>query len=271
MNLLSAALHLALALPFATHAVAETSGVACAAPATAQVAEVRTVLDGDTLVLAQNWRLRLIGINAPELAHGGRASEHWSDEARAALASLLPQGTAVRYTLGAEPADRYGRLLGYVWRAQDGLNVHAALVRQGFAVRVALPPNLALDPCLATAEAEARAAGRGLWRPPGPWLPAAAFPPERRGFVMLEGHISARKERRAGLILMLDDRLELFLPAAARGAFRELESLLVPGTRLRVRGWVGSHRGQPSLRLEHPAMLELPAAREHAKDRKAGL
>ena len=42
----------------------------------------------------------------------------------------------------AEPRDRYGRLLAYVYRRPDGLFVNAALVRDGYATILTIPPNV---------------------------------------------------------------------------------------------------------------------------------
>ena len=90
------------------------------------------VVDGDTVVLASGARVRLVQIDTPEVygevqCYGPRAS--------ATTKRLLPPGTAV--FLAAEPAtdavDRYGRLLRYVVRARDGLDVNVYLVRVGAA------------------------------------------------------------------------------------------------------------------------------------------
>jgi micrococcal nuclease len=65
--------------------------------------------------------------------------------------------------VGAEPRDRYGRLLAYVYRRRDGAFVNAALVRDGFARTLTIPPNTAHVEELSRLESAARAAGRGLW------------------------------------------------------------------------------------------------------------
>jgi endonuclease YncB( thermonuclease family) len=90
------------------------------------------VVDGDTVALSNGQRVRLVQIGTPEVFFGaecyGRAASR-----RAKL--LLPPGTRVR--LRPEPAtdrvDRYGRLLRYVVRARDGLNVNVRLVTVGAA------------------------------------------------------------------------------------------------------------------------------------------
>jgi micrococcal nuclease len=96
------------------------------------VARIARVVDGDTVVLAGGARVRLVQVDTPEVwpeveCYGPRAS--------AITERLLPPGTLVRLT--AEPAtdrvDAYGRLLRYVVRVRDGLNVNVQLVRVGAA------------------------------------------------------------------------------------------------------------------------------------------
>lgn len=90
------------------------------------------VTDGDTLVLRNGQRVRLVQVDTPEVYFG---TECYGREASATTKRLLPPGTPVR--LVVEPAtdkvDQYGRLLRYVIRARDGLNVNVQLVRVGAA------------------------------------------------------------------------------------------------------------------------------------------
>src|SRR5438034_8339932 len=91
------------------------------APA-AHVYRIARVVDGDTVYLTSGAKIRLVQIDTPEVYFG---AECWGHEAAAETKRLLPVGTLVR--LAREPAtdsvDRYGRLLRYVFRPRDGLNV----------------------------------------------------------------------------------------------------------------------------------------------------
>ena len=88
------------------------------------------VTDGDTVVLRNGQRIRLVQIDTPEVYFG---TECFGGQASALAKRLLPEGARVR--LFAEPAtdrvDDYGRLLRYVVRAKDGVNVNLALVAVG--------------------------------------------------------------------------------------------------------------------------------------------
>jgi micrococcal nuclease len=63
----------------------------------------------------------------------------------------------------AEPRDRYGRLLAYVYRAADGRFVNAELVREGFARTLTISPNDRYATRFEALQADAKAADRGLW------------------------------------------------------------------------------------------------------------
>jgi micrococcal nuclease len=107
--------------------------------------------------------VRLIGLDTPEVY--GRV-ECFGRAASAFVRRLLPVGAAVRYRLGVEERDRYGRLLAYVWLA-DGRFLNALLVERGYAQPLTIPPNVDYAERFRAAARRARAAGRGLWARPG--------------------------------------------------------------------------------------------------------
>jgi micrococcal nuclease len=100
--------------------------------AAGQLARIDHVADGDTVDLTNGARVRLVQIDTPEVYF---APECYGEQASRITKRLLPPGTLVRLT--AEPRtdaiDRYGRLLRYVVRVKDGLNVNVQLVRIGAA------------------------------------------------------------------------------------------------------------------------------------------
>lgn len=107
----------------------------------APVSESATVarfIDGDTIdVQLPNTqgtaRVRLIGIDTPELGHGTGPNECFADDARLILETLLPVGTEV--ALSTDPTqlqeDTYGRLLRHVTDQATGTNVTLALLEVG--------------------------------------------------------------------------------------------------------------------------------------------
>jgi len=129
-------------------------------------ATIVRVVDGDTVVATVNGtdeRVRLIGIDTPESVKENTPVECYGKEASARTTELLPRGTPVRLVLDAEPRDRYGRLLAYVYRTSDNMFVNKTLVAEGFANSYVYPPNVAHTDELKAAARAARSAGTGLW------------------------------------------------------------------------------------------------------------
>jgi micrococcal nuclease len=124
---------------------------------------VERVVDGDTLVVAGGHRVRLIGVDTPETKDPRKPVQCFGQEASAYVSSLLREGEGVRLVGDVEERDVYGRTLAYVYRLADGLFVNAALVREGYAQALTIPPNVAHTDELVALARDARERGRGLW------------------------------------------------------------------------------------------------------------
>ena len=151
---------------------------------TAGLFRIDHVADGDTVDLTNGEKIRLVQIDTPEVYF---TPECYGEQASAITKRLLPPGTPVR--LAAEPAtdsvDEYGRLLRYVFRASDGLNVNVYLVRVGAAAPYFYDGRLGrYAPLLDRLARRARALRLGLWGacPGTPYYPDAGVntgPPRR--------------------------------------------------------------------------------------------
>jgi len=135
-------------------------------------ATVASIVDGDTIhatVDGVDERVRLIGIDTPEVAHpasGDRppqAAECFGDAATDFTASLIPVGTPIRLERDVVGRDDYGRLLAYVYRASDGVLVNYEIVRHGFAQPLTIPPNVAHSELFVGAARRAEQDDVGLW------------------------------------------------------------------------------------------------------------
>jgi micrococcal nuclease len=122
-------------------------------------ATVDRVTDGDTVRLSGIGRTRLIGVDTPEV-YGG--VECYGREASAFAKRVLAPGTRVRYVLGVEPRDRYGRALAYVW-LEDGRFFNLMLAERGYATQLTIPPNVEYADRFRAAVRRARKGNRGLW------------------------------------------------------------------------------------------------------------
>lgn len=102
-------------------------------PPTSDTAVVDYVLDGDTIEVAgpdgDRRRVRLLGINTPEIPHDGESGQCGGEAAAEQLRALLPEGTPVQLIGDPEVDDeyRYGHLLRYV-ELEDGTDTGAALI-----------------------------------------------------------------------------------------------------------------------------------------------
>jgi len=119
-----------------------------------ETVKVSWIIDGDTIVLEDGQRVRLICIDSPEEGEGG-----WED-AKDYLANLILY-KGVKLVKDVSETDRHGRLLRYVYL--DNLFVNGELVRNGYATVSRFPPDTELCDELERLEKEAKKEGAGMW------------------------------------------------------------------------------------------------------------
>jgi len=94
------------------------------------------VVDGDTIVVSPNEKVRLIGVDTPESAHPQKAVACFGKEAKQFTRDAV-DGKTIRLVMDTVNAkhrhkDRYGRTLAYAY-LPDGKMLNAELIRQGYA------------------------------------------------------------------------------------------------------------------------------------------
>lgn len=126
------------------------------------------VIDGDTVVLQSSnragvERVRLLGVDAPELHRPGTPAQYFARASRAFVTRLL-KGRKVRLEYDWQRTDRHDRTLAYLF-LEDGTDVNLEIIRKGYAVPLTRHPFRRI--------AEFRAAGQiarqrsiGLWAHP---------------------------------------------------------------------------------------------------------
>lgn len=133
-----------------------------------QTVVVTDVLDGDTLRVRTPdgrdlGRVRLLGINAPEIAHPPDTADCYGEAATRALGRLTPEGS--RVVLRGDPTqndrDVYGRMLRYI--DYDGGDVALELLDAGAARLYDSRTPVQRTEVYAAAAETAQGAGRGLW------------------------------------------------------------------------------------------------------------
>jgi micrococcal nuclease len=122
-------------------------------------ATIERVVDGDTVVLSDIGKARLIGVDTPEVYGGvecyGRAASRF--------AKRVLDGQRVRWRYDSEKRDRYDRALVYLW-LEDGRFFNSMLVREGYAQPLTIAPNVEYADRFVADGRVARRSGRGLWR-----------------------------------------------------------------------------------------------------------
>lgn len=226
--------------------VGQAQADACRMPADVVRVHSRTVFDGDTLELTDGRRVRLIGINAPEIGRDGKPSEPFARAAEQRLQQLT-RGKPLYLASGGDPQDRYGRTLGHLFDAQ-GNNLEAQLLNEGLGFAIGVPPNLALVHCHTAAEDDARNARRGLWSGQ-PVIDSSRV--ERGGFLIMRGTV--RSVDRAGQFwwLALDGEVVLRIHQNDRDVLSVRDPSTMRGELVEARGWVIDRLGQRSVKRGH--------------------
>jgi micrococcal nuclease len=137
---------------------------------------VRAVIDGDTIDVTTVGRVRLLGIDAPEIGRGFDTAAPFGREARDRLTQLILHRW-VRLEQEGATVDAYNRHLAYVL-TEDGVFVNAVLVREGLA-RISARVPLTRLPELRRAESDAQSLRRGMWGS-APRIPAPSYTPRSK-------------------------------------------------------------------------------------------
>ncbi len=137
---------------------------------------VERAVDGDTLKLENGERVRLIGIDTPEMHESDklyRDSQRTGQDIRNIqelgrrayeFTKKIVEGQRVSLEFDVEKYDKYDRLLAYVYLKKDGTFVNAEIIKQGYASIMTIPPNVKYADLFVKLYQEARANKRGLWK-----------------------------------------------------------------------------------------------------------
>ena len=192
-------------------------------------ATVAQVYDGDTVRLTNGERVRLTGINTPELGRDGQADEPMAQAARQWFVREA-KGRQVYLVPGTESRDHYGRLLAHLY-LPDGRLASEQMIMKGMGFALAQSAQPELLTCLFDAEQTAALSKRGVWQS----APVRAGSLNEGGFAVVEGQVTRVTPTRRGTYLDLDDHLALFVPS------RLVQKSTIEwreGIEMEARGWV---------------------------------
>ncbi len=219
-------------------------------------AKVDWVTDGDTIRLDDGRHVRLLGINTPELAKDGHATEPMAKEARQFLNRLVDSQT-VQIIYGKQSTDKYGRLLAYVFL--NDTDVQLELLNQGLASVVAIPPNTRMADRYLAAESDARSQQKGIWRQ-GIFDAISADKVDRSmdgQFKFVTGEVKNIRETRHNLLLALSEHFTVAIPHKDWEEYWSGSPNQLSGQTIEVRGWVYESNNELRVRVRHPVMLKI--------------
>jgi len=163
------------------------------------------VYDGDTIILENGQRVRLLGINTPEIESRHRAAESGGKAAKEWLYNRIKdQKVYLEHDL--EKKDKYDRLLAHVFLA-DGTHLNRELIKKGLAFMSIVPPNLRYVDVFSHAQKEAETKKLGIWNDPSYQIrPLDQISTGLRGWQRFKGTPRDIQQRRSFTYLVLNDR-----------------------------------------------------------------
>lgn len=217
---------------------------------------VKRVYDGDTIILKNSYKVRLLGVNTPEIKSRHQLGEEGGKKARQWLKDKL-RGGSVFIEYDQEKKDKYKRELAHLF-LEDGEHLNKSLLEAGLASLSIIPPNLRYIESLQKAEEYAQKHQLGIWG-------IDAYQPievERllhddtisgwNRFLTIPKQITeSRKYKR----LVLGKQLDIRIAKSNLHYFPDLSNYI--GKRLEVRGWASRKKVHFSILVRHPSAIKI--------------
>jgi micrococcal nuclease len=218
---------------------------------------ITAVYDGDTVKVrfenGQERRVRLIGINAPEIDASSEEAKFKAQMAKRFAFFYLYRKT-VKLSYGWEMEDKYGRLLAYIWTEKQGL-FNKFILSEGFAA-VFLNFPFEYREEFIEAEREARKFEKGFWKK-GPY-PSVSVK-DTKAYL---GQLISVKYRCSGVqvkgkfvFLYSGEEFSTLVPLENVSLFPEFKSF--EGKILRVTGFLEEYKGKPQIVAFFPMQIKI--------------
>jgi micrococcal nuclease len=210
---------------------------------------VAKVYDGDTIILKNGQRVRLLGINTPEIESHFRQAETGGQAAKQWLQEKLGSGQ-VFLEFDAQQRDKYQRLLAHLF-LENGEHLNKKIVEAGLATLSIIPPNLSYVEELQQAERHAQQQALGIWSMQAitvDYLPEKVF-----GWQRFLATPTALRTTRNYVRLILNDHIDVRIAKEHLALFPDLNMYL--GKRLETRGWASKRKDHYSILVRHPSAI----------------
>lgn len=228
----------------------------------AEAVTVKWVYDGDTLLLTDKRKIRLIGIDTPEVRHHKQKKQAYSGKAREGLRELLKKydyKVSLRY--GDEKKDRYSRTLAHAY-TPDGINISTWLLEKGFASTLVFPPNINLANCYRESEKQAQQQSLGIWRLEQNKIRMAdKLPGHVKGKVRLKGKIKKITQYKKSITMELDSasksHIQIRMKKKHIAYFKNLNTDKLWDKTIIISGYLSNKRNKRTIYLKHPSQLSI--------------
>jgi micrococcal nuclease len=216
---------------------------------------VKEVFDGDTVQLEDGRKIRLLGINTPEVRHKNEDAQAGGDEAKRWLIGKL-QNSKVRLETDVEKTDKYKRTLAHLFTENDE-HINLQLVAAGLAAVSIYPPNLLHAEALIKAQDQAEQAGLGMWqRAEYAAMPVSSLTDQgHAGWMRLAGKVVNIRNSRKYSYLEFSSRFEARIERKWLPLFPDMNGYL--GKEVEVRGWLNKNKNGFSMLIRHPSAIKL--------------
>lgn len=216
---------------------------------------VEYVYDGDTVLLDNGQKIRLLGINTPEVEGRNKQAEPGGDEARKSLEKLL-SGKKIRLEMDTDKKDKYGRTLAHVF-TEEHLHINVELVKRGLASVSIYPPNMKYEQELVSAQKEAELGRKGIWilkeyqsKPIDSILSG-----NYKGWKRLTGVVKRIRSTHKNRYLEFSDQIDARIDRRYLDLFPDLK--VYQNREVEIRGWPTRRKKRYSIFIRHPADIKL--------------
>jgi micrococcal nuclease len=216
--------------------------------------QVKTVYDGDTVLLEDGRKIRFLGINTPEIEHHNKSADAGGNEAKRWLIDKL-RNTKVRLEVSVEKTDKYGRTLAHVFTERNE-HINLQLVEAGLAAVSIYPPDLLYVNELVKAQHQAEQGKLGIWaRPEYAVMPVDSLSEAgHQGWTRLAGKVVNIRTSRKSIYLEFSDTFEARIERQWADLFPNVNDYL--GKTIEVRGWLNKNNGHLTMLIRHPSAIK---------------
>ena len=229
----------------------------CTTTLFSETVTIKSIIDGDTILLEDGRFVRLVGINTPELNKKSPPAEPYAQEAKDALSTLLQDVKQIGLIHGKDKHDHYQRLLAHAFLL-DGTNIQTELLKKGMAQHILIPPNNAMYECYRQAERQSQSKKAGLWSHPYfRVMNADELTLRHIGFFRVTGRIKEIKKRKDNYWLVINERFSFRIDSDSLKHFKRNRPETLRTHTVQASGWIFPYKAGLNMRIQHPLNMKI--------------